>query len=428
MNNKYLTIGALTRYLKNKFDSDNNLKTVFLKGEISNFKRHTSGHFYFSLKDETSKINAIMFRTNASKINFEPEDGSKVLVVGRISIFEATGNYQIYVEDMKEDGVGNLYIAYEKLKKELEKKGYFNKEHKKPIPKIPRKVGVITASTGAAVRDIFTTIKRRYPVCQIFLFPCLVQGENSKADLVQKIKQAENYDLDVLIIGRGGGSIEDLWPFNEEIVADAIYNSNIPIISAVGHETDFTIADFVADLRAPTPTAAAELAVPNLIDLLSDLDNKKIRIKEATIKKITTLKLNIDKLKNSYVIKNPLMMFDSQKQKLDNITEKINNTITNFINKYRETLNLIKKSYILNNPVLIYKDKKNNLNTIITKLELLNPLTILKKGYSVAYLNNQVVKNIKQIKKNDNLKLIISNGIINTKVLEVKENNNGKEI
>ena len=245
MDNKYLSISAITRYLKAKFDLDDNLKSVFLKGEISNFKAHTSGHLYFSLKDEGSKINAIMFSRNAAKINFKPVDGTKVLVSGRISVYEPTGNYQIYVDDMEEDGVGNLYVAYEKLKQDLEKEGLFKQEHKKIIPRFPKKVGVITASTGAAVRDIITTIERRFPICEIILFPTLVQGENAKEDIVKNIKRAEDYDLDVLIVGRGGGSIEDLWAFNEEIVARAIYNCTIPTKSALGHEIDFTISDFV---------------------------------------------------------------------------------------------------------------------------------------------------------------------------------------
>jgi len=286
MDNKYLTVSAITRYLKAKFDIDENLKNVFIKGEISNFKAHTSGHLYFSLKDEGSKINAIMFKTNSSKLTFTPADGTKVLITGRISVYEAAGNYQIYVDDMIEDGIGNLYIAFEKLKKELEKEGLFNKNHKLQIPKFPKRVGVITASTGAAVRDIITTIKRRFPICEIILFPTLVQGENAKEDIVKNIKKAEDYDLDVLIIGRGGGSIEDLWAFNEEIVARAIYDSKIPTISAVGHEVDFTISDFVSDLRAPTPTAAAELAVPNLMDLQNHINQLNIRLNESINKKV----------------------------------------------------------------------------------------------------------------------------------------------
>ena len=278
---KYLTVTAINRYLKDQFDRNEHLRMVFLKGEISNFKGHTSGHFYFSLKDENSKINAIMFSRNASKLTFQPADGMKVLVTGRISVY-----YQIYVEEMVEDGIGNLYVAFEKLKQDLAKEGLFQAEHKKPIPKYPTKIGIVTAPTGAAIRDILSTIKRRYPLCETILFPSLVQGEYAAPDIVRNIKRAASYDIDVLIVGRGGGSIEDLWAFNEEIVARAIYDSEIPIISAVGHEVDFTIADFVADRRAPTPTGAAEMAVPNVVDLEKYLHQLEIRLEEAIIKKV----------------------------------------------------------------------------------------------------------------------------------------------
>ena len=257
MNDKYITVTQLTKYIKYKIDNDANLNEVFLKGEISNFKAHSRGHYYFTLKDEGSRINAIMFASATKGIKFIPQDGMKVLVTGKISVFEANGGYQIYVNDMLEDGVGNLYIAFEQLKKKLEMEGLFDPSIKKKITKIPNRVGVVTAPTGAAIKDIISTIKRRWPLVEILLFPSLVQGENAAVDIVKQIKRAENYNLDTLIVGRGGGSIEDLWPFNEEIVARAIYECQIPVISAVGHEIDFTISDFVADLRAPTPTGAA---------------------------------------------------------------------------------------------------------------------------------------------------------------------------
>ena len=277
-NKKYITVTQLNRYLKFKIENDPNLGLIFLRGEISNFKNHTRGHFYFTLKDETSRINAIMFSTNTKKIKFMPSDGMKVLVTGRISLYEASGGYQIYVEEMIEDGVGNLYIAFEQLKERLQKEGLFNPEHKKKIPKIPNKIGIITASTGAAIKDILSTIKRRFPLCETILFPTLVQGEFAKDDIVKNLKIADDYNLDVIIVGRGGGSIEDLWPFNEEIVARAIYEAKTPIISAVGHEIDWTISDFVADMRAPTPTGAAEMAVPNKEDVINYIEQIKIRL------------------------------------------------------------------------------------------------------------------------------------------------------
>ena len=267
MNPNYITVTQLTKYIKYKIDNDVNLDTVYLKGEISNFKAHTRGHFYFTIKDENTRINAVMFSSSASRIKFTPTDGMKVLVTGKISVYEATGGYQIYVNEMLEDGVGNLYIAFEQLKKKLEAEGLFDPSKKKRIPKIPTTIGIITAPTGAAIKDILSTIKRRWPLAQTILFPSLVQGEEAANDIVRNINLSKNFDLDVLIVGRGGGSIEDLWPFNEEIVARAIYELDTPVISAVGHEIDFTISDFVADLRAPTPTGAAEMAVPNMSDV-----------------------------------------------------------------------------------------------------------------------------------------------------------------
>src|SRR5574344_2478869 len=309
---EYQTVGEFTHYLKLMFDTSTKMRHVLLKGEISNLKPHTTGHLYFSLKDETSKINAIMFSSSASKLQFQPIEGSKVLVRGRVSIYEATGNYQIYVDEMLEDGIGNLHIEFEKLKKKLFDEGLFAKEHKRPIPKYAKSIGVVTASTGAAVKDIISTIKRRYPVAKVYLFSSLVQGDLAKDDIVKNIRLANEYDLDVLIVGRGGGSIEDLWPFNEEIVARAIYNSRIPVISAVGHEVDYTIADFVADLRAPTPTGAAEMAVPNINDVKKYMKELEIRLNESINKSIKLKRLYLDSIKNSYVIKNPVLMYENR--------------------------------------------------------------------------------------------------------------------
>lgn len=426
-NDKYLTITAITRYLKYKLDSDEHLKNVFLKGEISNFKAHSTGHLYFSLKDETSKINAIMFSANAKKLKFHPQDGSKVLLVGRISVYEATGNYQIYVEDMIEDGVGNLYIAYEKLKAELAKEGLFDDSHKKKIPKIPSKVGIITAPTGAAIKDIISTIRRRFPLCETILFPSLVQGENAASDIVKNIKLADTYDLDVLIVGRGGGSIEDLWPFNEEIVARAIYEANVPIISAVGHEVDFTIADFVSDLRAPTPTGAAELAVPNQTDVLKHIEQLRIRANENIYKKINYQKLYLDSLKNSFVIKSPMIMYENKKQKLDMNLEKIKNLINNILEVRKSKFNLLKSNYLLNNPNEIYKHQQIKLENIIDKLNIINPLNTLKRGYTLTYFDDNIVKDIKDIKVGNIIKTRFTNGTVEstvTNIMEVKDGNN----
>ena len=418
---KYLSITAITRYLKYKLDSDEHLKYVFLKGEISNFKAHTTGHFYFSLKDETSKINAIMFSMNAKKVTFIPKEGDKVLVAGRISVYEATGNYQIYVEDMIEDGIGNLYIAFEKLKADLEKEGLFDESKKKSIPKIPTNVGIVTAPTGAAIKDIISTIRRRFPLCETLLFPALVQGENAAADIAKKIELANNYDIDVLIVGRGGGSIEDLWPFNEEIVARAIYASNIPIISAVGHEVDFTIADFVSDLRAPTPTGAAELAVPNIVDVKKYIEQLKIRCNENISKRINYNNLYLDSLKNSFVIKNPNIMYENKQQKLDLMLEKIKNLITNKLDSTRNNFKLIQSNYILNNPDLLYKESTNKLANLIEKLELINPLGVLKRGYSLTYQDDKIVNDIKQVKLGSKLQVKMQNGNVEATVEKINE-------
>lgn len=421
-NDKYLTITALTKYLKYKFDSDDNLRQIFLKGEISNLKFHTTGHLYFSLKDETSKINAIMFSTSARRLVFKPTDGMNVLVTGRISVYEATGNYQIYVDDMVEDGVGNLYVAFEQLKERLSKEGLFDEIHKKKLPKIPSKIGIITASTGAAIRDILSTIKRRFPLCETYLYPALVQGKDAAPDIVNKIKRADAAGLDLIILGRGGGSIEDLWAFNEEIVARAIFAAETPIISAVGHEVDFTIADFVADLRAPTPTGAAEMAVPNITDVISSINHLSIRCNEALFSKINILKMALDNIKSNYILNNPVIMYENKKQVIDNILEKIKTLVFYKISNYSMKLDHIKNNYILMHPQELYSKKILNLEKTITKLELLNPLTILKRGYTLTYQNDKMIKSIKDINKNSDLKIKLIDGNVKVKVVEVEEN------
>ena len=419
MNDKYLTITALTRYLKHKFEQDPNLIQVYIKGEISNFKAHTTGHYYFSLKDDNSKINAIMFRTNASKLNFIPKEGMKVLVTGSIRIYEMAGSYQIYVSDMIEDGVGNLYIAFEKLKKKLQAEGLFDQKYKKELPKIPSRIGIVTASTGAAIKDILSTIKRRFPLCETYLFPCLVQGENAPKDIVSKIKQADNYNMDVLIVGRGGGSFEDLNCFNDEEVARTIFNAKTPIISAVGHEIDFTIADYVADFRAPTPTGAAEVAVPNKVDLKHSLKQYNIRINEAIYKKVNYLKLYMDSIKNSFVLKNPNVMFENKKQTLDLLNEKLTRLIKEKVENQKTKLFQFKNHYILNNPENLYKDKRVELNNIIEKLKLVNPLNVLDRGYTLTYVDDKVITSIKQLKKGSTIKTKFNDGYVISKVEEV---------
>lgn len=415
----YLTVTALTKYLKYKFDSDENLRKVYIKGEISNYKLHTTGHLYFSIKDENSIIKAIMFSSNAKKLTFEPKEGMKVLVTGTVSVYPATGSYQIYVESLEEDGIGNLYIEFEKLKAKLASEGLFDPKYKKTIPEFPMNIGIVTASTGAAIRDILSTIKRRYPICKTYLFPCLVQGEFASADIVSKIKEANNYDLDVLIVGRGGGSFEDLNCFNDEQVARTIFESKIPIISAVGHEVDFTIADFVADLRAPTPTGAAEMAVPNIVDLQNSINQYKIRLNESIYKTINLKKLYLDSIKNSYIIKNPLLMYQNVIQKVETITDKLNTIMLKKINIEKINLENMKNNYIIKNPNVLYIDKQKELGNIIAKLNLLNPLNILDRGYNITYKDNHIVTSIKEIKENDNLNIKMKDGNLKVTVNEV---------
>lgn len=417
----YQTIGEFTSYLKLMFDNSSKMRNVYLKGEISNFKKHPTGHLYFSLKDENSKINAIMFARDAYQLKFNPSDGTKVLVHGRVSIYEATGNYQIYIDEMEEDGIGNLYKKYEELKRKLSSEGLFDQDHKKIIPYFPKRVGVITAKTGAAIRDIVTTIKKRCPIVEIIVFSSLVQGDGAKEDIVKNINLAQNYNIDTLIVGRGGGSIEDLWPFNEEIVARAIYECNIPIISAVGHETDFTIADFVADARAATPTAGAMIAVPVLTDMIKHNEQLKIRLNETILKKIKIFHLELDRFKNSFVLKNPMIMYDNKKQKLILYSDKINNLMNNIIVNKKNKLDILYNNHIIINPSLIYKDKINYLLKLNEKLLIVNPLNTLKRGYSVVYKNDNTINTIKSLKENDTIKIRLSDGLIKANIEKMEE-------
>ena len=421
MNNRYLTVSAINRYIKHKLDSDSNLYDVYLKGEISNLKMHSTGHIYFSIKDEKSKINAIMFSSSAKNLTFMPQDGDKILVAGRISAYEATGAYQIYVSDMQKDGIGNLYLAYEKLKNELSKEGLFDAKYKQQLPKYPSRIGVITAKEGAAVKDIISTIKRRYPICEVLLFPSLVQGEGAYKNIIESIDQAEKYDIDVLIIGRGGGSIEDLWNFNEEELARRIFDCKVPTISAVGHEIDYTIADFVADMRAPTPTGAAEMAVPNMPDLTNHINNLKVRLNEAITGKINYQKLYLDSIKNSFVIKNPMLLFEPKKQQLDLIIERLNKVILSSLDNAKHRLEIIKTNHIIKNPTVLYKDKRIYLNNLIEKVKLLNPLNSLDRGFSVTYKDDKLVSSIKNVQVKDEVLIRLKDGTLKADVKEIRK-------
>lgn len=421
MEYNYLNISEVNNYIKSLIDKDYFLNKVYIKGEISNFKNHTRGHLYFTLKDDSSRINAVMFASNAKDLDFVPEDGNQVLIEGRVSCYPASGSYQIYVEKMSLDGIGRLFVEYEKLKKKLAAEGLFNAEHKKRIPKYPMKVGVITADTGAAIKDIVSTIKRRFPICQVILFPSLVQGPDAKYNIVNQIKKADTFNLDTIIVGRGGGSIEDLWAFNEEMVARAIYECNTPIISAVGHEIDFTIADFVADLRAPTPTGAAEMCVPTILDTQILINNLVIRSTK-TIKNMVNQKfVMLERFKRSYILKNPYSMYEIKEQKLDNLIDNLKINIDNIVTKKSHLYVRAVSSYVLNNPTMLFDKSANKLDMLIKSLSLLNPLSILDKGYSIVKSNDLVIKNVKDIKKGDNVDIILAKGKINAKVMEVKD-------
>ena len=443
MDTKYFTITALNKAIKNMFEDKRELNNIHLKGEISNFKHHTRGHFYFTLKDETSQLSAIMFASNAKNINFEPVDGMKVLVSGKVTVYETGGTYQIYVNEMVQDGLGNLYLEFEKLKKKLEQEGLFKKEYKKAIPKFPMKIGIITAPTGAAIKDILSTIKRRFPICETILFPSLVQGENAKEDIVRNIKLANTFDLDVIILGRGGGSIEDLWAFNEECVARAIFDSVIPIISGVGHEIDFTISDFVADLRAPTPTGAAELCVPNRLDVIELFNQYNIRLIKAIHNYLNNSYQRLKNLQESYILKNPMSLYEKQEQYFDNLYERLIMAIKANIDKNKDRLNTVKSSYVLKNPNMLFVDKaynyndlikrlknnisllidnkKNNYINLLTKLEILNPVTTLKRGYSVTRVNDKIINKVGDVKAGDVIITSVTDGKIESEVRKVYE-------
>ena len=436
----YITITEINNYIKTILDNNSFLNVVYLKGEISNFKNHTRGHLYFTLKDDESRISAVMFYNNASKLNFKPEDGMNVLIKGRISSYPAQGTYQIYVDTMDLDGIGNLYIEFEKLKEKLFKEGLFDKDHKKEIPKYPQKIGIVTAPTGAAVRDIMSTIKRRYPICETILFPSLVQGENAASDIVRQIKRADLYNLDILIVGRGGGSIEDLWAFNEEIVAKAIYEANTPIISAVGHEPDFTISDFVADLRAPTPTGAAEMAVPTILEINTLINQYKLRLNKNIKNLVNNKFIKFKNLENSRILKNPMILYELKEQKLDKLIDLGNRNITKILDskKYKLEIitNLIKSPKILteikqkeiNEYINILKlnifkilDSKRHIYEInINTLKLVNPLNILSNGYSLILKDDKVIKSTKDINVGEDIVVRLHEGEFIGNVKEIK--------
>ncbi|WP_246944598.1 exodeoxyribonuclease VII large subunit [Bacillus pinisoli] len=438
---RYLTVTALTKYIKKKFDVDPHMQSVLLKGEISNFKQHSRGHMYFTIKDENARIQAVMFSTNNRMIKFKPENGMKVLIKGDISVYEPNGNYQLYVTEMQPDGIGSLFLAYEELKKKLEQEGLFSSVHKKPIPKYPERIGVITSPTGAAVRDILITIKRRYPIGEIIILPTLVQGEYAAPSIVKSIKKANELgNLDVLIVGRGGGSIEELWAFNEEAVARAIFESNVPVISAVGHETDFTIADFVADLRAPTPTGAAELAVPHIDELVERINQRRTRLTRAMKEKAQSERKRLVHLQKSYAFRYPKQLYNQKEQQLDRLLDSLQRESRRFIEQKTRQLEKVSAKLTQRHPAAqvqwqierhsrLNKEMKKLMLDVLNKneqrfslslsrLEGLSPLKIMDRGYSIVYSENeeQIVKSTGQVSTGDTIKVRLKDGSLNCKI------------
>ena len=411
---KFITVSALNSYIKNLIDNDTNLFRVFIKGEVSNAKTYSSGHTYFTLKDESSQIPAVIFAR--SNVSLKVTSGMKVLAIGRIRVYEPDGKYQIIIDNIKEDGLGELYEKLEKLKEELRLAGYFDEAHKRPLVKFPKKIGVVTSKSGAVIEDIKNIIRNRYPLVEIILYPASVQGENAVPELVKQIEYANSkMEVDTLIVGRGGGSLEDLWAFNEKAVALAVYNSKIPVISAVGHETDYTICDLVADLRAETPSAAAVAATPSVIDLNNQIKQDLIVLKH-NYKRLLENKISI----LNEVEKN--LIYNSPKNKIDRYLDKYN-TLTKDLNK---NMNLIleNKNNILNN---LMEKNDININQIVEykrslfekysySLKNLNPLNIMDKGYSIASINGNIIKSVNDVKNNDLIDIRVKDGNIKAKV------------
>lgn len=416
MVDEYITVSKVTDYIGELIGSDSNLKHIFIKGELSNVKLYRSGHLYFTLKDEESQIRGVMFGARY-KLKFKPKDGMKVLIEGKIEVYKNYGTYQLYVSEISKDGIGDLHRKFEELKEKLNKEGLFDESHKKKIPNFPKRIGVVTAANGAAIRDIITTIQRRWPFCEVLLFPSLVQGDKAAENIVYQIKRSEKFNLDTLIVGRGGGSIEDLWSFNEEIVARAIYDCNTPVISAVGHEIDFTISDFVADLRAATPTAAAEIAVPPYEEIKNGINQLSLRANLAINKTLDENKSKLDNIVSKQLFKAPCELYAPKEMMLDNVVRRLQHSSESLIMRNKNKLDLLKNSNVLKNPENIIKNQKENYLLQLSKLEILNPLNTLKRGYTLAKIEGKVVSSAKQLKSGDNLEVEFEDGNVNTKVI-----------
>ncbi len=439
-----ISITQLTRYLKRVIEGNRHLQDVWLRGEISNFKHHSRGHMYLTLKDDHSRISSVMFAADNHGLPFRPEDGMKVLVRGQVAIYEPYGQYQLYIKEMQQDGIGNLFLAFEQLKKKLESEGLFDPSQKKPLPAYPHTIGIVTSPTGAAIRDMFTTVKRRFPAARLLVFPVQVQGGNAAPSIVRAIEAANRLRLvDVLIVGRGGGSIEDLWAFNEESVARAIFRSVLPVVSAVGHETDFTIADFVADLRAATPTAAAEMIVPNLLDLEARIEDRVARLRTAIRKGIEREKRRLQTLETSYAFRYPGQLFRQKEQDLDRLLERLTTRTGHHLHQSKVALiqkeRLLYKHHPENELKRAGKDlgdltsrltrsmdqtksgASQKFKFLVSQLNAYSPLNVMSRGYSLTYKDGNLVNSIHNVSDGDPLRVRLSDGSLDVKVLQRKE-------
>lgn len=438
---KYLSVQSLTKYIKYKFEKDPYLQRVFLKGELSNVKHHTNGHIYFSIKDDKSVISAVMFRYDAEKLNFKPEEGQNVLLAGNITLYEARGQYQIYVKEMQIDGIGQLFLKLEQNKELLKKKGYLNPEHKKAIPDFPEHIAIVSSSTSAAIKDMITTLTRRYPLVKVTLLNTYVQGARSQDSVLTNLTRADKLGADTVILARGGGSIEDLWTFNELEVALAVFNMNTPVITGVGHETDITLVDYVSDLRAPTPTAAAEQAVPNIRDLQLRLGELHRQSDNLIISKIERSRKVLDGLSNYYKFKNPNLLYTEQTERLRDLTVTIENHMSLSLSENRHMLNKHMSGLSYNDPApdirnyqeellrtenelkrrmkAVIGQKSERLAGNINVLESVSPVQILKRGYSYTTFNNKIVTEAKNLNVGDVIETSFNRGTVSAKVTEV---------
>lgn len=445
MDQEYLTVSQLTTYVKRKFDYDPYLERVFVKGEISNYNpKRRNSHQYFSIKDQGAKLSAVLFMKEQRKLNVELEEGMSVLAVGRLSVYEKTGSYQLYIDHIEPEGLGQLYAAYERTKKKLTEEGWFNSERKKPLARFPKKIGIITSPSGAVIQDIQTTIKRRFPIVQLYLFPTLVQGDKAADSIVRSIEQADQMgDLDTIIVARGGGSFEDLFPFNEEKVALAIAHANTPIISSVGHETDTTLADLAADVRAATPTAAAEIAVPVLVEEDGRIDLTRQRLIQAMTSFLRHQKERMNRLEQSYIFRQPRRLYDGYSQNLDQLTTQLMQRMDSKVKEEKQTVALLNQQLKAYDPSgrlqqanldidrltsqltratrQVIENEEKQVDHLITSLDYLSPLKILSRGYAITKTDNLVVKSVDQVKVDDQIEVTVADGLIRAQVQNIEK-------